>query len=942
MVKGGRFAGLVVLACLSAVVFPALARQPIASVRVEGVRAWEKSDVLDRLRPLWSRGWDDADTAEWKRRLEESGVYYEDVRVERLDETPSVHVRVVVRKRPRIAEIEFEGNETLPRRRLYRPVRTLEGQPVESRLIEASHTRLAKLYEDEGFPNAEIFFLPEPTRDGFVKMRIQIREGPQDRVRSVEWVGDWPAAPRTLARVAGLEEGARWTRRSRESVRRSLESWLQERGFLAAVVKLTQQRSAAGAVELAVQVNLGPKFDIRFRGNRAISEKRLRGLVRPNLRRVVGTGLWERLRQKIREAYENAGYFAVQVHYEIADEGANLRAVTYSIVEGPRLELCAVHLRGVREMPVKKALHEMERAWSRWAFWRRPILTEEALDDALRRLWFLYYRAGYLQVKVLDRHVLIDTERRCIDLTVFVSEGPQVRVEQLEVTGWPAASVRLPELETKRGAPLDEEALERDRVQLQQTLINAGYWRAAVEVKRDGPGEAGKGISIAFIVSSGGQVRAKDFAVTGNFETRTRTVLRAAGVRDGETVTPSKLERTRQRLTNLGVFRGVEVGWDPLREESEVPEESLSELLASESAARVEIQVTERPPYSLNVGGGYNTRDGFRAFAEVASLNLAHRAARLALRGDVALDPTDAAAPNEYLADLSLRLPQAISADWTFRSSLLAQRSTRSIDQFSIERIAFVPALEWQGRAGLIAGLELQAESARIFNIQPDVRAFNPADEGRLSSVGMGPFLIYDRRDDPFFPSRGWTQNWRLRLLPDVPGTEVPLVKIQWLHGHYLPLWSGWTAVIGLRAGWAKTLNGAIVPLRERFFLGGRSTVRGFSENSIGPLGAPILDPFGNVAVRGGNPIGGDLSLNSNLELRFPLIWDAIGVLFLDGGGVYLQSWAVDWHGYRRSAGLGLLYRTPVGPLALHWGFKLDRRRGEDLGAGHFSIGFPF
>lgn len=273
----------------------------------------------------------------------------------------------------------------------------------------------------------------------------------------------------------------------------------------------------------------------------------------------------------------------------------------------------------------------------------------------------------------------------------------------------------------------------------------------------------------------------------------------------------------------------------------------------------------------------------------------------------------------------------------------LKRRATRSIDQFSIERTAVMPAIDRVILPGLQAGFELQLEKARIFSVKPDVLAFNPRDEGWLDTTSFGPYLIYEGRDDPFAPTRGVFDSIRVRYAPAALDSDVPWVKIQAHHSQYLPVSSRLTFVYAVRAGWVKPMEpGTVVPLRERFFLGGRSTVRGFPENEVGPRGAPIFDQFGQVVYSQRNPLGGDLALNLNAELRFPLALGAQGVIFSDGGGVYLQDNRISAHEFRKTAGLGLLYTTPVGPIALHYGFKLDRRHDESPGAVHFSIGTMF
>ena len=162
-------------------------------------------------------------------------------------------------------------------------------------------------------------------------------------------------------------------------------------------------------------------------------------------------------------------------------------------------------------------------------------------------------------------------------------------------------------------------------------------------------------------------------------------------------------------------------------------------------------------------------------------------------------------------------------------------------------------------------------------------------------------------------------------------------------HAQYVPLTDGLTFVGVARVGYAVPFNGGdIIPIRDRFFLGGGTTVRGFAENSIGPTGGPTVNQFGGIVSPGGDPLGGDFALNLNTELEFPLLYGFGGVVFVDGGGVYLQDQSISIDNFRRSAGLGLRYMTPVGPISLDYGFKLDRRVGESVGEVHFSVGTIF
>jgi outer membrane protein insertion porin family len=134
-----------------------------------------------------------------------------------------------------------------------------------------------------------------------------------------------------------------------------------------------------------------------------------------------------------------------------------------------------------------------------------------------------------------------------------------------------------------------------------------------------------------------------------------------------------------------------------------------------------------------------------------------------------------------------------------------------------------------------------------------------------------------------------------------------------------------------VRGGFAQGIRDTTdLPLVERFFLGGRSTVRGFKQDNLGPKGLQ------------GTPVGGNVFLLGNLELRFSLTKKWRIVTFFDTGAVWLDGEDVNIEDLRYTAGAGIQYNTPVGPIRFDYGRKLDREAGESSGEFHFSIGHAF
>jgi outer membrane protein insertion porin family len=256
-------------------------------------------------------------------------------------------------------------------------------------------------------------------------------------------------------------------------------------------------------------------------------------------------------------------------------------------------------------------------------------------------------------------------------------------------------------------------------------------------------------------------------------------------------------------------------------------------------------------------------------------------------------------------------------------------KKSRTIDVFSIRSFRVSTGLERELVKGLRGSLMLEYENADIFNVDRDV-ILTERDTGRLRTVSLNPIFVFDRRDDAFAPTRGIFDSVRLRYASPAFGSDIHVLKLVLQHSQYVPL-GPLTWIYSGRFGMAQPLGSTdAIPLRERFFLGGRTTVRGFAENGIGPHGDQ------------GHPTGGDLLFVANTELRFPLLYGLGGAVFVDAGGLYFHDRAISLGEVRESVGPGIRYQTPIGALSLDYGFKIRPRAGESIGEVHFTIGNLF
>ena len=225
-------------------------------------------------------------------------------------------------------------------------------------------------------------------------------------------------------------------------------------------------------------------------------------------------------------------------------------------------------------------------------------------------------------------------------------------------------------------------------------------------------------------------------------------------------------------------------------------------------------------------------------------------------------------------------------------------------------------------------------------------RTFDPLPGGMLNQfVTVSPLtstFTREGRDEVLDASRGSFVSQAFSYSPSWLGSDLSFIKYYGQYFHYFPLQAArrkrftneilrprLVYAVGVRLGLAHGFDG-LVPASERFYAGGSTTLRGFEQNAVGPIGPDRI------------PTGGEALLVINNELRFPLVSILDGVVFADVGNVFARVSDFSFADLRESAGVGLRLRTPWFLLRGDYGFVLDRRPGERRGRFFFSIGQAF
>lgn len=676
-------------------------------VDLPGLRRLMPMRVGDELRS------EDLDEARWRLAQKE---IFTSIRIDPQLRGDGVAVIIrLVRKRI-VNRIVFRGNNAIGDKELDRIVRLRESMALTEELLEYAVRRLHERYVAEGFEEAHVTPQVQERSPGEVDVIFHITEGDPVRVQAVDIAGPVVISEADIRRAAHIRPGDRYVRERQRDAEKAIIRLFREKAYYEVEVNTSWERGEGKTGTLRFSIDPGPPFAVTFTGNARFSDEKLLRLMDLPKRPIVTDGTWRELARRAQRTYQEAGYYFARVALQI-DPGSP-KTVRFTIDEGPRMHVAAVEFEGNHGLSEKQLRVPMATCPPSWIPWRRGVLLDDVLDDDLKRLWALYRRHGYEAAQIMDARPRFDREHGKIVLTIVVDEGPQTIVRAVERRGIAPVARSVPQFAVQIGDPLDPDKVERDRQALLTAFAAAGYTYAVVTADvSTTPAGAAESAAVRFDAKPHEQQRVGTIIVQNNIDTHAEVVMRELPFGTGDPLDPRALLRGQSNIFKLGLFRSVTVR--PLEEE--LPPRPVAgfhlaehEPLGSEPSTAaltgpsaqgtlavppkaepdqhpVMVNVSEKPPGNLQWGVGYNTRDGFRGFAEVSDDNLQGLGRRLGLRGEATVQPGDFI-PSEYLGNLGFREPRLDGTNWTFRSNLIAQRSTVSVNQFSFERLALVPA----------------------------------------------------------------------------------------------------------------------------------------------------------------------------------------------------------------------------------------------------------
>jgi outer membrane protein insertion porin family len=648
--------------------------------------------------------------------------------------------------------------------------------------------------------------------------------------------------------------------------------------------------------------------DIVFAGNKKEDAGTLGEKIDLKLGSVYNPVEVNRAADKLKEFYEQEGYFEVGITPEVEKLADGDVIVTFRVAEGRRISIDQIVVEGAQGLTpkqIKAVMGTQEREY----IILRGTVQRQKLDEDVDRIIQLYNDNGYVQARVESAETLVDREKARATVRIVVVEGPQFKVGGVDVTGnsvLPIEEIRR-RLAMKTGDVFSRAKL-RDTVTGITELYSA-IGRASADVSpttmQDIPNRL---VNIVFEITEGPETYVERINISGNTRSEEKILRREIPMAEGDLFTTQKLQRAKQRLTNLNYFDKVNA--------TTAPGSAKDKII-------VNIDVTEKPTGLFSIGGGYSSQDGALGTLDLSQRNFLGKGWEvfLRLRGGANIQTGTIGFTEPWLFDRPLAAgfdlynTRRLLPDYTVESLGGDLRLGHPIGEYSRWNAVYRVSRDRISDVNELGSPELLSQ------------------EGTHLTSLVGLTLSRDTRDNVFDPTRGSTQSIGVDFAGVGFGSQF--VRGTTSASYFQPLpWLehvlSFRALAAYEVGWSKDP----VPLFERFYLGGSNSLRQFKSLQVSPKDSS------------GTRIGGNSQLLGTVEYQIPLFFGIKAAVFYDVGNVWGPDIAhgtkIDVTDLRHGAGAGLRWNSPFGPIRVDYGIKLDQRKGESFGNFNFSAGSAF
>lgn len=769
----------------------------------------------------------------------------------------------------------------------------------------------------------------------------------QGVIESIEFEGLRRVEPPAVKLVLSSREGKPF---SRQAVAEDIRA-IYGMGYFDDV-QVFKETTPRGGVKLVYVVSEKPAVrKVEIVGYDELSEEDIEEVIDIRPFTILSEAKVKRNAEKIKDLYNEKGFYLAEVEPEIRPEGENQVIVVFNIIENAKVEVKRIRFVGNRNIDsdtLKTGLITQEGSLISFLT-GAGTYRKDAFQVDLLRISSRYFDEGYINVKVDTPDIEISPDRKGIYITLRIEEGEQYSVGEIGFSGDLIDSQeQLDELtDLEEGQVFNRSTLGQDLLKLKTRYEDDGYAYANITPVTSVHADK-RLIDITYDIQKGDKVYYERINVIGNTKTRDKVIRRELRIYEGELTSASARELSRRRVQALGYFEKVDIK---------------TRRGSTDTFQIVDVEIKEKATGTFQIGAGFSSAESFIATAQIAQDNFLGRGQSVSLSAQIS--------SLRQLFQLSFSEPYFFDTEWRFSFNAFNRETQfRSfLRSSSGGSLTFGHPLTDDINVFLTYNLEfVRSRGADGLRGQP---AFQPLNNsGRISSL-RGTFT-YDTRDNRLFPSKGMFHTASAEFSTRFLGASETRTfqRYRAVARFYHPIIWGFVGKLSLRAGYLLSTSDQPLSPSEKFIMGGINTIRGYLPFTIGPerratrnnRGSGLYDPYSDTFtfIEGGNK-----EFLANFEIEFP-IFEAVGikgVVFLDAGNVYAEEENFFYIGDKVrepqrpdafdvrdlplglfwSVGFGFRWFSPIGPLRFEWGIPLTRRPEDDKGPlFEFSIGNSF
>ncbi|WP_413581992.1 POTRA domain-containing protein [Bdellovibrio sp. HCB288] len=841
----------------------------------------------------------------------------------------------------RIGEIKITGNDFFSNSAVLSIFTVKSGNVFDQQELAELGEKLRLAYKDQGFFNAVVDIEMPPGKGENVDIHLKVTENKRTVIHNL--IVQSPNHALNKAMVDKLDSSLDepLTEKNLSDLMKSARSFLNSKRFVRAdfIGPKIEYNSDESEATLTYRVERPESFKFEYEGVEILSRGNLKDALDLDNFYSANPNIGNELSAKLRAYYLSEGHARAEVSSREEEDGSPFqRKIIFNIEEGPKVKIQGINLTG-------KFSRDPQHYADIIKNYSSPIVSKgyynkDDIDAGLKNLVLALQNEGYLQAKVTSSRLTYNKEKDKVTLYVNMDEGPLTLMQSVSFLGNQAyPSDELLKVTGLKPGPLRLNQIDQAVKNIKDFYHNNGYIEMLLLNEREdlvSYDETNTKATLNFKIFEGPQVRAASIVLEGNTFTRDSVLYQELEIRQGELITPKKLEDSISQLQRTGLFNTVDVR--TLEEKTNIADRT------------VIVRISEREPGTFNIGAGVTNERKLtlRGYTGIAYRNLmgTGRGVSLRLEG------------NYNIADVKYLEHKVVAGylePYLFGSHIRGRVNitlSSQITDYNFKQVTdlnqYTYTIEKDLTPKILGTWDIYSLAQVKDSGLDDTYPYPPE---RQDIVTTGPNIDFDFRDNPFNPTAGTFTRINAEYSdPSFGGTETinywrAVAAITFYNrigtAQKQPIiWAN-----NFRGGYLKNLsempdtsarqNG--VPWDKKgFSLGGISTVRGYE------AGSEYFPNNNDLGIAGTNRKY-YLTTDSTMgliksELRFP-VYDALGgAVFYDGGIVQIQGLDIN-EPYRASTGFGIRYNTPVGPLSVDMAWKLNMQPGEEPWRVHISIG---